>query len=52
MLRADRRSCPRFVELVRSVCHNNDRRAALRRQINVLLDSKIIEEKSYAEDPS
>jgi hypothetical protein len=42
---------PKFVELARSVYHNNDHRAALKRLINVLLGSKIIEEKSYAGDP-
>ena len=41
---------PKFVELARSVYHNNDQRAALKRKINVLLGSKIIEEKSYAGD--
>jgi len=39
---------PRFVELARSVYHNNDRRAQLKRDINVLLGSAIIEEKSYS----
>ena len=39
---------PRFVELARSVYINNDHRAALKRKINLLLGSKIIEEKSYA----
>ncbi|HPM81110.1 MAG TPA: DUF6165 family protein [Candidatus Anammoximicrobium sp.] len=39
---------PKFVELARSVYHSNDRRAALKRQINELLRSKLIEEKSYA----
>ena len=38
---------PRFVALVRSVYRTNDRRAALNRQINELLGSKLIEEKSY-----
>jgi hypothetical protein len=37
----------RFIELARSVYHQNDRRAALKRQINDLLGSKIIEEKQY-----
>jgi hypothetical protein len=36
-----------FVELARKVYHQNDRRAALKREINVALDSDIIEEKSY-----
>lgn len=39
---------PRFVELARSVYHRNDRRAALKRQVNELLGSEIVEEKSYA----
>lgn len=39
---------PKFVELARSVYHSNDRRAALKRQVNELLGSKLIEEKSYA----
>ena len=37
----------RFIELARSVYKNNDQRAALKRQINELLHSSIIEEKSY-----
>ena len=39
---------PRFVELARSVYRKNDRRADLKRQINQVLGSKLIEEKSYA----
>src|SRR5271166_368583 len=38
---------PRFVALARSVYRTNDRRAVLKRQINELLGSKLIEEKSY-----
>jgi len=38
-----------FVELARSVYKTNDRRAAIKRQINEQLGSAIIEEKSYAE---
>jgi hypothetical protein len=38
-----------FVELARSVYHQNDRRAVLKRQINDLLGSRLIEEKSYAD---
>jgi hypothetical protein len=38
---------PRFVELARSVYHQNDRRSAVKRQINELLGSRLIEEKSY-----
>jgi Family of unknown function (DUF6165) len=41
---------PKFVELARSVYHRNDERAAIKREINVLLGSKIIEEKSYSSD--
>jgi hypothetical protein len=38
-----------FIELARSVYQQNDRRSALKRQINDLLGSHIIEEKSYQE---
>lgn len=38
---------PRFIELARSVYQTNDRRAALKRQIDDLLGSRIVEEKSY-----
>ena len=51
----DIRSCERksdfgpvFVKLARSVYFENDRRAALKKEINILLGSDIIEEKSYA----
>ena len=37
-----------FVELARCVYITNDRRAALKRQINELLGSSLVEEKSYA----
>jgi hypothetical protein len=36
----------RFIELARSVYQTNDRRAAVKRRINELLGSRIIEEKS------
>jgi hypothetical protein len=39
---------PRFIELARSVYCQNDERAALKRKINSLLGSALIEEKSYA----
>ena len=39
----------RFIELARSVYRTNDRRAAIKRQINTLLNSQIPEEKSYAD---
>jgi tetratricopeptide (TPR) repeat protein len=38
-----------FVELARSVYRTNDRRAELKRRINELLQSRLVEEKSYAE---
>ena len=38
-----------FVELARSVYLQNDKRAATKKEINVLLDSGIMEEKSYAQ---
>jgi len=37
----------RFIELARSVYRSNDRRAGLKRQINTLLGSRLVEEKSY-----
>ena len=36
-----------FVALARSVYQNNDERAAIKRQINTLLSSELVEEKSY-----
>jgi hypothetical protein len=36
-----------FVELARRVYRENDRRAAIKRRINDLLGSEIVEEKSY-----
>lgn len=38
---------PRFVELARAVYKTNDRRAALKKQINVITGSAVVEEKSY-----
>jgi hypothetical protein len=38
----------RFVSLARSVYKNNDKRSALKAQINGLLGAKMVEEKSYA----
>ena len=37
----------RFVQLARMVYQLNDRRAELKRKINLLLGSTLIEEKSY-----
>lgn len=39
----------RFIELARAVYVHNDRRAALKREINQRLGSDIVEEKSYAD---
>jgi len=36
-----------FIELARAVYFTNDRRAALKRDINRLLNSALVEEKSY-----
>jgi len=36
-----------FIDLARSVYRNNDRRSALKREINLLLKSAIVEEKQY-----
>lgn len=38
----------KFVKLARSVYHTNDRRAEVKRRINVLMQSEFYEEKSYA----
>jgi hypothetical protein len=38
----------RFVELARAVYTTNDRRAAIKREVNDLLGSELVEEKSYA----
>jgi len=37
-----------FVELARSIYITNDKRARLKREINELLGSRLVEEKSYA----
>jgi Family of unknown function (DUF6165) len=38
---------PEFIELARSVYKQNDRRAAIKRQVNLALASEFIEEKSH-----
>lgn len=43
----DKRFDASFVALARSVYQTNDKRAALKREINLKLGSAIIEEKSY-----
>jgi predicted fused transcriptional regulator/phosphomethylpyrimidine kinase len=40
-----------FVELARQVYQTNDRRAALKKAINILFKSTIVEEKFYASTP-
>ncbi|MGB5621759.1 MAG: DUF6165 family protein [Gammaproteobacteria bacterium] len=40
---------PEFIELARSVYTQNDRRAAIKRRINMESGSELIEEKSYAD---
>lgn len=37
----------RFIELARAVYHTNDKRAAVKRTINLKLGSRLVEEKSY-----
>jgi hypothetical protein len=43
---------PGFIRLARTVYKVNDRRAAIKREINALLDSELVEEKSYARPDS
>lgn len=38
-----------FIRLARAVYQTNDRRAAVKKQINLLLGSALVEEKSYAD---
>jgi len=40
---------PQFIELARAVYKTNDRRSSLKRSINLLLNSAILEEKGYQE---
>ena len=46
---ADNNFGDEFVALARSVYKQNDKRAALKKEINLLVGSAIIEEKSYTE---
>ena len=39
----------RFIELVRAVYLNNDKRSAIKRRINALTGSRLVEEKLYSE---
>lgn len=47
VLERDRNFGEEFVALARSVYLTNDRRAAIKREINLMLDSDIAEAKSY-----
>lgn len=38
-----------FIELARAVYQTNDRRAAVKKQVNLALGSDLVEEKSYSE---
>ncbi|MCL7931490.1 DUF6165 family protein [Halomonas llamarensis] len=38
---------PHFISLARSVYFTNDRRAAIKKEVNLLLGSRFVEEKSY-----
>ena len=38
-----------FINLARGVYHNNDKRAAIKRKINIKYGAQFIEEKSYSE---
>lgn len=38
---------PKFIELARAVYRTNDKRAAIKKEINLLLGSALVEEKSY-----
>lgn len=38
---------PEFIRLARSVYRTNDTRAEIKREINILLGSELVEEKSY-----
>jgi len=46
---AENRFDEEFIELARSVYHRNDERAAVKKEINTLLDSGLVEEKSYVD---
>jgi len=46
---AERRFDAAFVELARSVYRTNDRRAAIKRELNLALGSELVDEKSYTE---
>ena len=41
-----------FIELARAVYHHNDERASLKREINALMKSGLVEEKQYTAYPA
>ena len=49
LLEAEQRFDQEFIRLARSVYQLNDQRAALKRQINEVCGSSLLEEKSYGE---
>ena len=44
---ADQDFGPRFIELARAVYVTNDKRAAIKKEVNLALGSRFVEEKSY-----
>ncbi len=46
---AEARFDAEFIDLARSVYRTNDRRAAIKRELNLALGSDLLEEKSYTE---
>ena len=45
----DKKFDEKFIELARSVYYSNDKRAEIKRAINMKLGSELIEEKSYSD---
>jgi len=46
---ADRQFDDEFIELARSVYRRNDERAAVKKEINILFGSELVEEKQYVD---
>ena len=40
---------PEFIKLARAVYINNDQRASIKKQLNTILKSRVVEEKSYSD---
>ncbi|MCC5868390.1 MAG: hypothetical protein JJU27_07735 [Gammaproteobacteria bacterium] len=49
VLEAKRQFDSKFIELARAVYHTNDKRAALKREINTATGSALVEEKDYVD---